>query len=129
MHPNAAAVVEGMANFSSGDHEALKKLFAEDAEWIYGGHSRFAGRYQGRDAIMRWMKEIHTEAETDVRPVGILASDRHVIVFNEVTAGHGEQRKTTTEAFCAMMNENRQITKFFQLNAEPEAFDASVGAS
>jgi ketosteroid isomerase-like protein len=129
MHPNGARLIEAMADFTGGNYEALTDLFAEDAEWIFGGRSRFAGTYRGRDTILAWLRDIKAEAAAEIRPLGVLASDRHVVVFNELIAGRGAGRSRTTEAFCCVMNDKGQIQTFFQLNADQDAFDASVEGS
>jgi ketosteroid isomerase-like protein len=128
VHPNAQRVLEAARLFSTGDHTAMAELIADDAVWIYGGRSRFAGRWEGKDEVMRWLGDIHTQAETEVRPLSVLASDRHVIVLNEVRLGRGEHRSVTTEAFCCVMNGSGQIRKFFQANADIDAVDASLAA-
>ena len=129
MHPNGMRLIEAMADFTAGNHEALQNVFAEDAVWIFGGSSRFAGSYRGRERILAWLRDLRAQAAAEVRPLGVLASDRHVLVFNDLIVGRGHKRTRTTEAFCCVMNDEGRVQKFFQLNADQDAFDAAVEGS
>jgi hypothetical protein len=129
MHANGVRVIEAMANFTTGDEGALSKVFADDAVWIFGGRSPFAGRYEGKRNILKWLREIRSEVAIEVRPIAVLASDKHVVFFNEVIAGHGAQRVRTREACCCVMNDLGEVEKFFQVNADQDVFDACMNGN
>jgi uncharacterized protein len=74
--------------FSSGDMDALREMFAEDAEWVTSDELPLGGRTRGREAIMDNFAQIPNYwSEFSVEPDQFIDGGDDVVV-------HGTQRAT-----------------------------------
>jgi ketosteroid isomerase-like protein len=74
--------------FSGGDMDALREMFAEDAEWVTSDELPLGGTVRGRDAIMQNFAEIPNYwSEFSVEPDQFIDGGDDVVV-------HGTQRAT-----------------------------------
>ena len=74
--------------FSSGDMDALREMFAEDAEWVTSDELPLGGRTSGRDAIMENFSQIPNYwSEFSVEPDQFIDGGDDVVV-------HGMQHGT-----------------------------------
>lgn len=91
MHPNAQVVMSGFKAFAEGDEAGMKAMMADDAVWHSGGNHKWSGDHVGKDAIMRLMSGVRSEAELINEPHAVLADDEHVVTLVHSRATRGEK--------------------------------------
>jgi hypothetical protein len=93
-HPNAAVVRTAFDAFASGDLDAVGAAFTDDVVWHVPGMHRFAGRFEGRDAVvgrLRRMRDAGLQTRLEVHDV--VANDEHAValVHLHVTTADGRR--------------------------------------
>lgn len=87
-HPNAALVRTGFAKMAEGDMEWMDAHTADDVVWHVGGNSKWAGTYEGKQAVYemfaRQAEAMGSQPEIDIHDV--IANDDHVVVLGTATA-------------------------------------------
>lgn len=85
---NADVVRRGYEAFISGDMEALRGLFADDAVWHVSGSGGLAGDKLGRDAIMAYFGELFSRSDSTVKVElqDVIAGDRHTVGLQRAQA-------------------------------------------
>ena len=80
-HENAAIVRDGFDRFVQGDVAGLVGLFADDAVWHVPGANAMAGDYQGRDAIVAFLRRTAelTGGTYRVELLWVVADDEHTV--------------------------------------------------
>jgi uncharacterized protein len=92
MHPDAEVILQGFQAFDEGDMATMRGLFHEGAVWHSAGRSRFAGDFEGVDAILAFFEDISSAATLENELHAILADDEHVVVMTKGSASAGDHR-------------------------------------
>ena len=83
-HPNVALAREGFDAIMRGDFDWMNEHIAEDVVWHVGGNSKWAGAYEGRDAVLQFFGR-QMQAMGGRPPAvdthDILGNDDHVITI------------------------------------------------
>lgn len=83
-----ALVREGFEAFSRGDTEWMDRHLADDVVWHVGGNSKWAGTYEGRDAVLdlfaRQTQALGQPPDVDIHD--IVGGDEHVVVLGTASA-------------------------------------------
>lgn len=94
LHPNALRMIQVMHDFSSGDHEAPRRMFAADCVWHAAGDNPFSGDRVGRQAVGDWFVEVAAiadEGTMTTEPIDVLADDTHVVFLHRLRARRGDR--------------------------------------
>ena len=119
----------GYEAFDNGDVDTVLQLFAEDIKWHVGGQSKYAGDYDGRDAVFGFFGRLMQDGLQQKHKIhDILASDDHVVVLAKVTITYKGQTITSQAADIHHENEAGQTTEFWRFAADQKAFDELVSS-
>ena len=87
-HPNVAVAREGFDAFSKGDTKWMDEHISDDVVWHVGGNSKWAGTYQGKQAVFdmfaRQMQAMGSAPDVEIHDV--LGNDDHVISLGTAKA-------------------------------------------
>ena len=87
-HPNVTLTKEGFAAFERGDMEWMNDHMADDVVWHVGGNSKWAGSYEGKQAVLeffgRQAQALGSQPEVDIHDV--LGNDDHVVTLGSAKA-------------------------------------------
>lgn len=93
MHPNEELIRNGYEAFAKGDVAFLNELFPDDIVFHVPGRARFAGTYQGKNAVFGFFSKLMdfygAGLETHVHDV--MANDEHAVALINFHAHRGDQ--------------------------------------
>jgi uncharacterized protein len=127
-HANATVVRTALDAFMAGDRDTLRGAFADDVVWHVPGMHRFAGRFEGIDAVMerlRRMAEAGLVSAFDVHDV--VANDEHAValVHLQLTNAAG-QRYDQQQVQVWHMREGR-CHEYWAMNQDQAVLDLIIG--
>jgi len=127
-HANSTVVRTALDAFMVGDQDALRAAFADDVVWHVPGVNRFAGRFEGIDAVMdrlRRMGDAGLAMTFDIHDV--VANDEHAValVHLRVTNGAG-QRYDQQQVQVWHMRDGR-CHEYWAMNQDQAVLDLLVG--
>ena len=87
-HPDIAVFTNAYAAFTTGDMEALARVFSADVVWHTPGRHPQSGDHVGRDATFASFAQEFERSGGTYRPVihDVLANDDHTVALLHVTA-------------------------------------------
>ena len=105
-HPNATRMRRTVNAFMSGDITALLGEFAEDVVWYAPGDPPVSGTFRGREGIMRFLSGLNeaSAGSMSVKVDDVLASDRYVTIFLDITAERHDDRLNVVVAQFASVD-------------------------
>jgi uncharacterized protein len=108
---NVDAAREAYEAFSRGDMDALREMFAEDAEWITSDELPLGGRTQGREAIIENFSQLPNYwSEFSVEPDQYIDGGDDVVVHG-TQHGKGDGGSFDAPFLHLMHFENRKLTR------------------
>jgi uncharacterized protein len=127
-HPNATTVRDALDAFARRDDGRLGEVFTPDVVWHVPGMNRFAGRFEGRDAVMdrlARMADAGLAMTFDVHDV--VANDEHAValVHIHVTNAAG-QRYDQQQVQVWHMREGR-CEEYWSMNEDQAVLDVLIG--
>ena len=122
---NAALATKVFAAFAHKNGFALRDLFAEDAVWVVPGASVMSGRFEGRDAIFRFLGRLakETNGTYGSRLVDVLASDDRAAALY-VASGERHGRRLELDQVLLFRMRDGLIAEVLALPSDPAAFEA-----
>lgn len=118
----------GYKAFDEGDVNTVLELFDANIKWHVGGQSRYAGDYDGRDAVFAFFGRLMQDGLQQKHEIhDILASDEHVVVLANVTMTYGGKTLVGQVVDIAHENADGKTTEFWRIAADQKAFDDLVG--
>ena len=122
---NAALATRVFDAFARRNGFGLRDLFAEDAVWVVPGASVMAGRFEGRDAIFRFLGRLakETNGTYGSRLVDVLASDDRAAALY-VASGERHGRRLELDQVLLFRMRDGLIAEVLALPSDPEAFEA-----
>jgi uncharacterized protein (TIGR02246 family) len=122
---NAAIVRQIFDAFARKEGLALRGLFADDAVWSVPGHGAMAGRYEGREAIFRFLAKLpkETDGTYGSELIDVLASDDRAAALYRA---RGTRRGRTLELDQVLLFriEDGLVRHVLALPSDPDAFEA-----
>jgi hypothetical protein len=122
---NAAIVRQIFDAFARKEGLALRGLFADDAVWSVPGRGAMAGRYEGREAIFRFLAKLpkETDGTYGSELVDVLASDDRAAALYRA---RGARRGRTLELDQVLLFriEDGLVRHVLALPSDPDAFEA-----
>jgi uncharacterized protein len=122
---NAALVRQIFDAFARKEGLALRGLFADDAVWSVPGRGAMAGRYEGREAIFRFLAKLpkETDGTYGSELVDVLASDdRAAALYRARGMRHG--RTLELDQVLLFRIEDGLVRHVLALPSDPDAFEA-----
>jgi uncharacterized protein len=108
---NVDAAREAYEAFSRGDMDALREMFAEDAEWITSDELPLGGRTQGREAIIENFSQLPNYwSEFSVEPDQYIDGGDDVVVHG-TQHGKGDGGSFDAPFLHLMHFENGKLTR------------------
>ena len=110
--------------FARSEGLALRGLFAEDAVWSVPGRGVMAGRYEGREAIFRFLAKLPKETDGTYRSelVDVLSSeDRAAALYR--ARGTRLGRMLELDQVLLFRIENDVVQHVLALPSDPDAFE------
>jgi ketosteroid isomerase-like protein len=127
-HPNATTVRGAIEAFTSGDLEGLGEAFTDDTVWHVPGTNRYAGRFEGRLAVLerlRRMSEAGIEQHLDVHDV--VANDEHAVALVRLRlVGASGQRYEQQQVQVWHMRGGR-CSEYWSMNQDQAVVDTLLG--
>ena len=128
-----AAAVErarkGYAAFDAEDVETVSGLIADDAKWHVPGKSRFAGDYEGKQAIFEFFGRLMQEGVVQKHDIhDILANGEHTIVLANVTATYKGQTITAQAVDVLHENADGKLIEYWRFANNQEEFDRLISS-
>jgi len=127
-HPNATAVRGAIAAFQVGDLGSLGEVFTEDVVWHVPGMNRFAGRFEGREAVLdRLRRMADTGVAVTLEVHDVIANVEHAValVHLHVTNADG-QRYDQQQVQVWHMREGR-CHEYWAMNQDQAVLDLLLG--
>jgi ketosteroid isomerase-like protein len=127
-HPNAAVVRAAFDAFEAGDLDAVGGACTDDVVWHVPGTHRFAGRFEGRDAVtdrLRRMREAGIQTRLEIHDV--VANDEHAValVHMHITNAAG-QRYDQQQVQVWHMRDGR-CHEYWAMNQDQAVLDVLMG--
>jgi ketosteroid isomerase-like protein len=120
---------KGYAAFDSGDVQAVIDLLADDIVWHIDGKSKYAGTYQGKQAVLELFGRLVQDGLQQKHDLhDVLANDQHIVTLSTVTATYQGRSVSAQTVDVAHENAEGQLTEFWRVSAGQADFDALVGA-
>ena len=122
---NEAIVRRIFDAFARKEGLALRGLFADDAVWSVPGNGVMAGRYEGREAIFRFLARLpkETDGTYGSELVDVLASnDRAAALYRALGTRHG--RTLELDQVLLFRIEDGLVRGVLALPSDPDAFEA-----
>jgi uncharacterized protein (TIGR02246 family) len=121
---NAAVVRQIFDAFARKEGLALRGLFAEDATWSVPGRGAMAGRYEGREAIFRFLAKLPKETDGTYRSelIDILASDDRAAALYRAR-GTRRGRSLELDQVLLFRLEGGLVQHVLALPSDPDAFE------
>ena len=122
---NAAIVRRIFDAFARKEGLALRGLFAEHAVWSVPGRGVMAGRYEGREAIFRFLAKLpkETDGTYSSELVDVLASEeRAAALYRARGQRHG--RSLGLDQLLVFRIEDGLVQEVLALPSDPDAFEA-----
>jgi ketosteroid isomerase-like protein len=121
---NAAIVRQIFDAFARKEGLALRGLFADDAVWSVPGRGAMAGRYEGREAIFRFLAKLpkETDGTYGSELLDVLASDdRAAALYRARGTRHG--RTLELDQVLLFRIEGGLVRHVLALPSDPDAFE------
>ena len=109
-HPNVVRMREGYEAFAKGDLDTLRQLWTDDIRWHEGGHSDFAGTYEGPEAVFA------------VEPRAFLADDHYGATPVTLTAHRGDRTVEVLNVHLTRF-ENGKVAEFWDTSTDEDTLD------
>lgn len=111
--------------YGDRDRDVMANSLAEDAVWHVGGTHRLSGDYRGRDAILGYFDSVRDETADSMKlkPLEVLANERHGAAFLRVTAERRGRRLDTVVADAFRFGDDGRIVEFWAHSANQAAID------
>lgn len=122
---NATIVRRIFDAFARREGLALRGLFAEDATWLVPGSGVMAGRYEGREAIFRFLAKLakETGGTYGSELVDVLSSDdRAAAVYRARGMRHG--RTLELDQVLLFRLDHGLVQHVLALPSDPDAFES-----
>jgi ketosteroid isomerase-like protein len=121
-----ASIVQGIFDaFARKEGLALRGVFADDAVWSVPGRGVMAGRYDGREAIFRFLAKLpkETGGTYGSELVDVLASDdRAAALYRASGTRHG--RTLALDQVLLFRIDDGLVREVLALPSDPDAFEA-----
>jgi ketosteroid isomerase-like protein len=128
-HPNAVNARKALEAFNAGDMPAMLDLLDETIVWHAPGTSRFAGRFEGKDAVLdrfRRMGEAGVRTTFDIHDV--IGNDDHVVALVQVSVTDAGGRHYDGPQVQVMHVRDAKAFEFWGMNQDQAAMDVVLGA-
>jgi uncharacterized protein len=120
---------KGYAAFDQGDVNTVLELFADNIVWHVGGKSKYAGTYNGKQAVLEFFGRLMQDGLVQKHDIhDILATDQHIVTLSTVTATYNGQTLSGQTVDVAHENDQGQLTEFWRISADQQAFDDLIGS-
>ena len=105
-HPNATRMRQTMDAFMAGDTPRLLQGFADDVVWYAPGESPVSGTFYGHDGLARFVDGLNEASEGSMSLLvdDVLAGDRYVTIFLDITAERNDERLSVVVAQFASVD-------------------------
>jgi uncharacterized protein len=127
-HPNAVVVRAAFDAFDAGDLDAVGRAFTDDVVWHVPGMNRFAGRFEGREAVLERlgrMREAGVQTRLEVHDV--VANDEHAVALVHLhVANAGGQRYDQQQVQVWHMRDSR-CHEYWAMNQDQAVLDLLLG--
>jgi ketosteroid isomerase-like protein len=123
-HPNAATVRRAFEAFAEGDLDALGAAFTDDVVWHIPGMHRFAGRFDGRDAVisrLARMQEAGIEQRLEVHDV--VANDEHAVALVDLHVTNADGRRYDQQQVQVWHMRGGRCHEYWAMNQDQAVLD------
>jgi ketosteroid isomerase-like protein len=127
-HPNAQLGRRLLDAFAGSGPEAILAATTEDVVWHSPGTNRFAGRFDGQDAVLERfarMREAGIASRFEIHDV--IANDRHVVALIHLhVEGAGGTRYDQPQVQVMHVRDGR-VAELWSMNQDQAVFDLLMG--
>jgi ketosteroid isomerase-like protein len=91
-HPNATLIRQWFAALGSNDIKAATALMSADAGWHNSGRGRFAGDYEGKEAVLAYLDSFGSAIDSITDDLQfVLADDERAVAIDNSTVTRGDE--------------------------------------
>ena len=99
-HPNATLVRQWFAALGSNDIKAATALMSADAGWHNSGRGRFAGDFEGREAVFDYLGRFGSAVDSITDDLQfVLADDERAVALNNSILTRGDEMLNQSNLF------------------------------
>ena len=127
-HPNAGLVRDALAAFLEGDEDRLGRAFTDDVIWHVPGMNRFAGRFEGRDAVLDRLRRIADAGLTfgfDVHDV--VANDEHAVALVHLHVTNEAGQRYDQQQVQVWHLRDGRCHEYWAMNQDQAVLDVLIG--
>ena len=127
-HPNARVVREVFDAFAAGELEGVGRGFTSDVVWHVPGTNRFAGRFDGLDAVLdrfRRMSEAGLETRLEVHDV--VANDDHAVALVHLHLANADGQRYDQQQVQVWHMRVGRCHEYWAMNQDQAVLDLLIG--
>ena len=127
-HPNAAVVRDAFDAFDAGDLDAVGRAFSDDVVWHVPGVNRFAGRFEGRAAVLERlgrMREAGVQTRLEVHDV--VANDEHAVALVHLHVANADGQRYDQQQVQVWHMRDGRCHEYWAMNQDQAVLDLLLG--
>lgn len=127
-HPHEAVVRDAFRTFEAGDTGGFSALFTDDVVWHVPGTNRFAGRFDGIEAVrerLRRIDEAGVRFDLDVHDV--LANDEHAVALVSLHITNANGQRYDQQQVQVWHFRDGRCAEYWAMNQDQAVLDLLLG--
>ena len=119
---------EALAAYLHADTERLAPVFTDDVVWHVPGMNRFAGRFEGRDAVLDRLRRLHEAGVTFAFDVhDVVANDEHAVALVQLHVTNGAGQRYDQQQVQVWHMRDGRCHEYWSMNQDQAVLDLLIG--
>jgi hypothetical protein len=127
-HPNATLVLRAFEDFAGGDLDALGAAFTDDVVWHVPGVNRFAGRFDGRAAVLDRLRRMEAAGVVQRLEVhDVVANDEHAVALVHLHCANAAGQTYDQQQVQVWHLRDGRCHEYWAMNQDQAVLDLLLG--
>ena len=127
-HPHEVLVRVAFRAYTDGDLDAFAAGFTDDTVWHVPGTNRFAGRFDGMDAVRARMDRIAAAGiRFDFDPHDVLANDEHAVALVSLHVTNAAGQRYDQQQVQVWHFRDGRCAEYWAMNQDQAVLDVLLG--
>ena len=127
-HPHEVLVREAFRAYAEGDLDAFAAGFTDDVVWHVPGTNRFAGRFDGMDAVRARLDRIAAAGvRFDLDPHDVLANDEHAVALVSLHVTNAAGQRYDQQQVQVWHFRDGRCAEYWAMNQDQAVLDVLLG--
>ncbi len=127
-HPNEAVVRDAFRTYGADDLNAFASLFTDDVVWHVPGTNRFAGRFDGIEAVKDRLRRIDESGITfELEVHDVLANDEHAVALVQLHVRNGDGQRYDQQQVQVWHFRQGRCHEYWAMNQDQAVLDLLLG--